>query len=204
MLKLIFKINPQVPKLNFGTFYLTLAITMKKAILLLLFGGTTFLANAQKKINPVIKSGGTMYEVPEAVSIADKQMKYKIIVDLSKASDKPDSVNAAIDKLARLVNLHHEAGIPTKNISIVAVFHFLATPNILDDEAYSKKFGIKNPNTALINELAANGVKFYVCGQSLRARKLVDEKRNSNIQVAQSALLTFSTFQNKGYSLILP
>ncbi len=152
----------------------------------------------------MIQSGGSMYEVPEAVPVADKQMKYKIIVDLSKASDKPDSINSAIDKLARLVNLHHEAGIPAKNLSIIAVFHFLATPNILDDEAYKKRFGINNPNTAIINELAQNGVKFYVCGQSLRARKLVEDKRNPNIQVAQSALLTFSTFQNKGYSLILP
>jgi intracellular sulfur oxidation DsrE/DsrF family protein len=61
-----------------------------------------------------------------------------------------------------------------------------------------------NPNTALINELAKNGVRFYVCGQSLRARKLVDEKRNEHIKVAQSALITFSTFQNLGYALILP
>lgn len=159
---------------------------------------------SQTKVFPVIKSGGGMFEVPEATPVADKKMKYKIIVDLSKASDKPDSVNASLDKLARLVNLHAEAGIPKENMDVVGVFHFLATPIILEDEAYKKKFGIPNPNTALINELAKNGVKFFVCGQSLRARKLVDEKRNANIKVAQSALITFSTFQNKGYALILP
>ncbi|MFY7908708.1 MAG: DsrE family protein, partial [Emticicia sp.] len=83
-------------------------------------------------------------------------------------------------------------------------FHFLGTPVILEDEAYKKKFGMSNPNTALINELSKNGVRFFVCGQSLRARKLVDEKRNENIKVAQSALITFSTYQSKGYALILP
>ncbi len=67
-----------------------------------------------------------------------------------------------------------------------------------------KKFGVVNPNTPLINELAKNGVRFYVCGQSLRARKMVDDPRNENIKVAQSALITFTTFQNMGYALILP
>lgn len=145
-----------------------------------------------------------MFEVPEATPMADKSMKYKIIVDLSKGSVKPDSVNDGIEKLARLVNMHLDAGIPKENLDVVGVFHFLGTPNIMTDEAYKKKFGINNPNTLIINELAKHGVKFYVCGQSLRARKLTDEPRNENIKVALSAMLTFSTLQGKGYSMILP
>ncbi len=177
---------------------------MKNLIILSLLCFSVSLTFAQKKIYPLIKSGGGMFEVPEATPVADKKMKYKLIVDLSKASDKPDSVNASLDKLARLVNAHIEAGVPKGNIDVIGVFHFLGTPVILDDEAYKKKFGMANPNTALINELGKNGVRFFVCGQSLRARKLVDEKRNINIKVAQSALITFSTFQSKGYALILP
>lgn len=177
---------------------------MKKLIILSLLCLSGSLAFAQKKIYPLIKSGGGMFEVPEATPVVDKKMQYKIIVDLSKASDKPDSVNSALDKLARLINAHIEAGVPKENLSVIGVIHFLGTPMILEDEAYKKKFGMANPNTALINELAKNGVRFYVCGQSLRARKLVDEKRNEHIKVAQSALITFSTFQNMGYALILP
>jgi intracellular sulfur oxidation DsrE/DsrF family protein len=158
----------------------------------------------QQRKFPLIKSGGAIFEVPEASPVVDKKMKYKIIVDLSKGSDRPDSVNSSIDKLARLVNSHIEEGVPKENLSVVAVFHFLGTTNILTDEAYQKKFGMKNPNALLINELAKNGVQFYVCGQSLRARKLSNEPRNENIKVAQSALITFATFQNKGYALILP
>lgn len=177
---------------------------MQKLIILSLLCFSGSITFAQKKIYPLIKSGGGMFEVPEATPLVDKKMQYKIIVDLSKASDKPDSVNASLDKLARLVNAHIEAGVPKENLSIIGVFHFLGTPVILEDEAYKSKFGMANPNTALINELAKNGVRFYVCGQSLRARKLVDEKRNEHIKVAQSALITFSTFQNLGYALILP
>ena len=177
---------------------------MKKLLIICFFSLFGHIVFAQQKKFPVIKSGGGMFDVPEASPVADKKMEYKIIVDLSKASDKPDSVNSSLDKLARLVNLHIDAGIPRENLSVIAVFHFTGTPYIMTDEAYKKKFGVANPNTLLINELAKNGVRFYVCGQSLRARKMVDEPRNENIKVAQSALITFSTFQNMGYALILP
>ena len=65
-----------------------------------------------------------------------------------------------------------------------------------------KKFNCPNPNTALINELAANGVKFFICGQSLRARKLTDEKRNPNFKVYLSAMLAISTYQLKGFVMV--
>ena len=177
---------------------------MKKLLIICFIFLSGNIVFGQQRNFPLIKSGGAIFSVPEASPVADKKMKYKIIVDLSKASDKPDSVNSSLDKLARLVNSHIEEGVPKENLSIVAVFHFLGTPNIMTDEAYKKKFGVNNPNTLLINELAKNGVRFYVCGQSLRARKMVNEPRNENIKVAQSALITFSTFQNMGYALILP
>jgi intracellular sulfur oxidation DsrE/DsrF family protein len=190
-----------------GIFYLFLSktfITMKNLLLIFFFFLSGTIVFAQKKVYPVIKSGGAMFEVPEASPVTDKNMKYKIVVDLSKGSEKPDSVNGSLDKLARLINLHAEAGIPKKNMDVVGVFHFAATPIILSDEAYKKMYGIPNPNTQLINELAKNGVRFFVCGQSVRARKIVDEPRNENIKVALSALTTFTTFQNMGFALILP
>ncbi|WP_428658004.1 DsrE family protein [Runella sp.] len=163
----------------------------------------SFVGQAQKK-TPFIKSGGSMYDVPEAEPIADKQMKYKILYEISKGADKPDSVNSTLDKLARLVNLHLSAGIPRQNLDVVAVVHFLGTPLILSDEAYKKKYGVANPNTALINELTANGVKLYICGQSLYMRKMESEPRNPNIKVTPSAMLLMTTLQSKGYVPIIP
>lgn len=162
-----------------------------------------FGSQAQKKY-PFIKSGGSMFDVPEAEPIADKQMKYKVLYEISKGADKPDTVNATLDKLARLVNLHLSAGIPKENLDVVAVVHFLGTPLILNDEAYKKKYGVNNPNTALINELTANGVKIYICGQSLYMRKLEKEPRNPNIKVTLSAMLLMTTLQSKGYVMVIP
>jgi intracellular sulfur oxidation DsrE/DsrF family protein len=162
-----------------------------------------FGSQAQKKY-PFIKSGGSMFEVPEAEPIADKEMKYKVLYEISKGADKPDTINATLDKLARLVNLHLSAGIPKQNLDVVAVVHFLGTPLILSDEAYKKKYGVNNPNTALINELTANGVKIYICGQSLYMRKMEKEPRNPNIKVTLSAMLLMTTLQSKGYAMVIP
>ena len=80
----------------------------------------------------------------------------------------------------------------------------MGTPLILSDEAYKKKYGVNNPNTALINELTANGVKIYICGQSLYMRKMENEARNANIKVTLSAMLLMTTLQSKGYVMIIP
>jgi predicted peroxiredoxin len=163
----------------------------------------SFAGQAQKKY-PFIKSGGSMFDVPEAEPIADKQMKYKVLYEISKGADKPDTINSTLDKLARLVNLHLSAGIPKQNLDVVAVVHFLGTPLILSDEAYKKKYDVNNPNTTLINELAANGVKIYICGQSLYMRKMEKEPRNANIKVTLSAMLLMTTLQSKGYVMVIP
>ena len=171
--------------------------------LLTVFSLLSFAGQAQKKF-PFIKSGGSMFEVPEAEPIADKQMKYKVLYEISKGADKPDTVNSTLDKLARLVNLHLSAGIPKQNLDIAAVVHFMGTPLILSDEAYKKKYGVAKPNTALINELTANGVKIYICGQSLYMRKMENEARNPNIHVTLSAMLLMTTLQSKGYVMVIP
>ncbi len=176
--------------------------SMKKYLFFSLLCLLSLKMTAQQTINPVIKDGGAMYEVPEAISIADATIPYKIISEITVAPEKPDSINPALDKLARLVNLHRYAGIAAKNLELVVVIHFNGTSMILSDEAYQKKFGMPNPNTRLINEMADNGVKFYVCGQSLYKRKMDKELRNPNIKPILSAMLGITTFQMKGYAFM--
>lgn len=175
---------------------------MKKCLFFSLLCLVSIEIAAQQTINPVIKNGGSIFEVPEAVPIADVTMPYKVVSEITIAPEKPDSINPALDKLARLINLHRYAGVTAKNLELVVVIHFNGTTMILNDEAYKKKFGMPNPNTRLINEMADNGVKFYVCGQSLYKRKLDKEPRNPNIKPILSAMLGLSTLQTKGYVLI--
>ena len=76
---------------------------MKKISLLLLFASIFCLVNAQTKVNPVIKSYGTVFQLPGADHKPDPSIKYKIIVELNENGSKPDSLNEYIEALATLV-----------------------------------------------------------------------------------------------------
>ncbi|MBP6620470.1 MAG: DsrE family protein [Leadbetterella sp.] len=152
---------------------------------------------------PEIDSFGGVFPIPEAEQLVDPNKKYKVVFDItSAAKNQTTEMNPGFESVARFINLHGLAGVKKENLEIVVVIHFQATPTILSDESFMTEYKEKNPNTEVINKLGENGVKFYVCGQSLRMRKLVDYKRNSNIRVAHGALLALSHFQSQGYSLM--
>lgn len=172
-----------------------------KIILLFLIFSNSF-ANGQKKF-PALNNFGGVYDVPEATSIIDTKKKYKIVVDVMNAEkNSTKELNKAFELTARLFNLYASAGLPKRNLDIVVIIHNEASPTILSDESFETEYKTKNPNTEIINTLGEAGVKFFVCGQSLRARNLVDYKKNPNIKVAHGAILALSHFQNNGYSLL--
>jgi intracellular sulfur oxidation DsrE/DsrF family protein len=157
---------------------------------------------AQERVFPVVKSSGGVFKVPEAVEVADLALDYKIVGDLMVGPEKPSEINPGLERIARLFNAYSEAGIAPEKIGVVVVVHYKGTPLILNDEAYKKEFGVANPNTALINELAGKGVEFFICGQSLRMRGYTDTPKNPNIKVTHAALIATTTFQLKGYALL--
>lgn len=51
-------------------------------------------ANAQQpKVNPIIKSYGSVWEIPNATEKLDKKTEYKILVDITNQAEKPDTLN---------------------------------------------------------------------------------------------------------------
>ena len=154
------------------------------------------------KVNPVIKSYGAVYEIPNAQEKPDSKMDYKILVDITDAADKPDSLNAYLEAVATLYNLHAVGGVPAKNIHMVVVFHKMATYSIFNNEKYQQKFKTDNPNLPLIKELSEAGVKFFVCGQTMIKGKITESNIAPEVKVATSALTTLTTYQLKGYAMI--
>jgi intracellular sulfur oxidation DsrE/DsrF family protein len=54
----------------------------------------------------------------------------------------------------------------------------------------------------LYQELQQAGIKMFVCGQSLIARKVDQLKMVPEVKIATSALTTLTTYQLKGYALL--
>ena len=145
-----------------------------KTILTITFLSIAAIGYSQKLVNPIIKNYGGIYDLPDAEEKIDPSLDYKIIIDVARASEKPEDVNWALNNVARLLN-----------------------------EEYKKEYGVDNPNLELYKELQDAGVKMVVCGQSLVVRKIDPKKMVPGIKVASSMLTTITTHQLKGYALLM-
>ena len=175
---------------------------MKKLCLFLLSIPAFCFLNAQTKVNPIIKSYGTVFQIPTADHKPDHSIKYKIIVELQENAAKPDSLNEYLEALATLINLHAAEGVPKENIHMVVVLRKMATYAVFGNELYKEKFKVDNPNNQLLKELMDAGVEFYVCGQTMLKRKIDTSKLVPGTKVASAGLTAITTYQLKGYTMV--
>ncbi len=151
---------------------------------------------------PVIFDYGYTWDISDPGLIIDSNQVFNIVFDVYSIPDDASQVNPAINTLARFLNMHVRAGVKKENISLVAVFHNTAGINIMDNEYYQSKKGVDNPNIELIQKLEAEGVKFYLCGQTMNARKLDREHILTEVKVALSAMTAITKYVSEGYTLI--
>jgi len=157
---------------------------------------------SQSRVNPVIKSQGGVFEIPNAAEKPDPSLVYNIVIEVERESLKPDTINWALNNVARLLNLHAVGGVPAKNMNVVIAIHGGATYTAMNNEAYREKYKKDNPNLELYSELEKAGVKMVVCGQSLVARQVDRNKLVPGVKVALSMLTTLTTYQMKGYAVL--
>ena len=175
---------------------------MKKFSMLLLAVPAFSFLNAQTKVNPVIKSYGTVFQIPGADHKPDPTIKYKIIVELTENASKPDTLNEYLEALATLMNLHAAEGVANENIQMVVILRKMATYAVFGNELYKEKFKCDNPNLQLVKELSDAGVEFYVCGQTMLKRNIDIKKLAPGTKVASAGLTAITTYQLKGYTMV--
>ena len=169
--------------------------------LTIIFFRTGFL-HGQEALFPAVRDYGGVYEIPEASEFPRDDILYKIIVDVKSGSTTPDTVNPALYNLARLMNLHGLRGVDKENMKVLAVVHGEATLAVLSDQAHKDRFGRENSNSDLLKALQEAGVKLFICGQSLQARKVRPDELAEGINISLSALTMLTTYQLEGYALI--
>lgn len=151
--------------------------------------------------HPAIKDGGAVHPLPDAAIQPDRNQTYKVVFSVTKAAD-PKDLNDALDHVARAVNVFASAGVPLDHLKFVVIVHGQATPLVLDNAHYQKRFSTDNPDLKLIQELKAAGVEILVCGQALAGMKYDASEVNPDIKVALSALSTIIILQQQGYALM--
>ncbi|AKJ42474.1 hypothetical protein SOASR032_12790 [Pragia fontium] len=173
----------------------------------LLFGASLTCQAKQQDSNfwqtPTVHDYGRIHYLPNSAFKPDAHQQYKIVFALNQGAEKPDQVNQALDHVARTVNLYVASGVPLKNLHFVAVAYGKATPLVLRDEEYRKKFGVANPNLPLIDALKKAGVTVSVCGQAVAEHQFDYGWIDERVTLALSALTTITTLEQQGYSLMM-
>jgi len=169
---------------------------------LLLVISLAALAQFPKKVNPVIKSQGGVFEVPFAVEKPDPALTYNLVLEIERPSDKPDTINWALNNVARLLNLHAVGGVPSSRMNVVLAIHGGAAYTTMNNEQYRAKYKVDNPNLELYRELQAAGVKMFICGQSILVRNIDRDRLVPEVKPAVSMLTTVTTYQLRGYAYL--
>ena len=158
-------------------------------------------AVAQPTSSP-IPNFGKITSLPNAAMQPDPKVDYRVAFNITRAAAKPDQVNPSLEKVARYINLLAAGGVHPSNGSVLAVVHGRATDLVLKDNAFQRKHGVSNPNIALIKALEKAGVQVHVCGQALAGRQIAQADVSTGVTVDLSALVTLTTLQQKGWSVI--
>ena len=160
------------------------------------------LAQAPSRVNPVIKDFGGIFEISYAAEKPDPTMNYNIVIEVERESEKPDTVNWALNNVARMLNLHAVGGVPREKMNVILAIHGGATYSVMNNEAYRARYKVNNPNLKLYEELQAAGVKMFVCGQSLIVRQVDRNKMVPEVKISVSMLTILTTYQLKGYAVL--
>jgi len=163
---------------------------------------SSILSFAQTAKHPIVKKYGGIYNIKDAEEMPDPSLEYKIIIDMITGSDSPEEISKWVDNIARLMNLHGLAGVPQDRIHVKVVIHGGAIFTLLANEKYQERNKIDNPNLKVYEALKDAGAEFFVCGQSMVARKLEKKDLWPRVKIAHSALTTITTYVPQGYTLI--
>ena len=156
----------------------------------------------EKKAGPVITDFGKVWEIPNPEFEVDPAKEYKAVFDIMNSPTDSTKLNATIETAARFLNMHAQSGVPLTNLKFVLVVHNKASKDIITNEAYYQRFGVKNPNHDLIKALMKAGGQIIFCGQSSYSRGFPKEELIEGVQMSLSAMTALIHFQDEDYRLI--
>jgi intracellular sulfur oxidation DsrE/DsrF family protein len=151
---------------------------------------------------PAVDGFGPVYAVPEGSFNLSNDRHYNVSKDLSSSSDNPGEINRGLDSVARFLNMQARNGTPSDQLDMAVIVHGGAGKDMLNDDAYNKRFGLNNPNAGLLAGLQAAGVKIYLCGQTAAHRGYAPDELNPAVSLALSAMAAHVQLQSEGYTLI--
>lgn len=151
---------------------------------------------------PAVPGFGPVFAVPADSFNLSNDRHYKVSKDVSTSSGSVDEINRGLESAARFLNMQARNGTPANQLEMAVIVHGAAAKDLLSDAAYASRFGVKNPNTELLEGLGAAGVRVYLCGQTAAYRGFSPTELNPKVTLALSAMAAHVQLQSDGYTLI--
>lgn len=154
------------------------------------------------RTGPVVEKFGPVYDVMRPDFRTPTDLLYRAVFDVAPSPDAVDEINPRIESVARFLNMHARAGVKSDQMKLALVIHGSAGKDMLSSEAYKARFGVENPNEALLAALRSNGVRVILCGQTASHRGFQQAELAPGVEVALSAMTALVALQSEGYQLI--
>jgi len=140
-------------------------------------------------------------DVAGAHELPDPKMDYRVVFAVANGAKERTDVNPMLPTVATYLNTLAKHGVPADHRHLAVMFHQRSddVDIVMSNEAYKARYGIDNPNIAIIRSLREAGVDLRVCGQALSARKIDPSQVNPDIQIDLWALTSLVNLQMKGY-----
>jgi intracellular sulfur oxidation DsrE/DsrF family protein len=155
-----------------------------------------------KESGPVIRNYGAVWPIENPDYKTPLEEPLRVVFDIMNSPESHLEVNPSIETAARFLNMHAQAGVPTENLHVALVVHNKASKDIIANGFYRERFGVDNPNEALVKALLEAGTQFIFCGQSSFSRDFPRSQTIEGIQFGLSAMTALLDLQNQGYRLI--
>jgi intracellular sulfur oxidation DsrE/DsrF family protein len=156
----------------------------------------------EPELGPAVEGYGPTYPIGDRDVPVVEGTVYRTVFDAAAYSDDLSSLNTRLVSVARFLNMHVRNGTPLENMDLAVVLHGAALKTVFTNDAYRERYGVDNPNLELVQRLAAAGVDFYVCGQSMAFGGYARSELAEPVRVALSAMTMLTELQNRGYALI--
>ncbi len=149
---------------------------------------------------PVFEDFGPTAEIDADFALGPNA-EIAILFDTSRGSEL-GKLNKTFETAARFMNMHVKAGVPRENLKAAIVLHGKAIFDIVNDDAYGKKFeGAENPNVSILKAFDAEGIRVIVCGQSAAYYGVSKSDFLPGVEMALSAMTAHALLQQEGYTL---
>jgi intracellular sulfur oxidation DsrE/DsrF family protein len=159
-------------------------------------------------VKPMIAGALPYVPIPGAAATPDRSHVYKVIFNVTQGAAQPDQPVAGILFAATDLSALRGQGVPQANTKFALIFHGPGGPALgavdalLNNQSYRAKFGVDNPNLAMLSALKQAGAEILVCGQFLGAMKIDLTTLSSDVTIASEAFLTLIRYQNNGYAVL--